>query len=316
MSIAHVYRYWHGAKSDHFYTTNANEIGTIQNGQTGNHGYVCEGEAFSVFTHHHHGLVPVYRYWLGANSDHFYTANAHEIGSTTPGQTGNHGYVCEGILGYVSPHAFPGSVAIHRYWHDQKHDHFYTCNDQEIGATHAVGAVGHHGYKYEGVLGYAYVAQHHLNTVYRYWHEGHKDHFYTANAADIGTTHTGQVGNHGYKCEGVAFHLFSHQHPGLIPVYRYWLGAHHDHFYTANPQEIGATTAGQTGHHGYVCEGILGYISPTEFFGSIPVYRYWLGANHDHFYTSNAQEIGATTVGQAGHHGYVCEGILGYTPHH
>jgi len=316
MSIAHVYRYWHAGLKDHFYTTNPAEIGTTTTGQTGTHGYVSEGEAFTVFTHHHHGLVPVYRYYLAASSDHFYTANPNEIGATHVGQHGAHGYLCEGTLGYVSPHAFPGSVAIHRYYSEAQKDHFYTCNDQEIGATHAIGSVGHHGYKYEGVLGYAYVAQHNLTTVHRYWHEGSKDHFYTANGNEIGTTHTGHVGNNGYKCEGVSFHLFSHQHPGLIPVYRYWKAAASDHFYTANPGEIGATVVGQHGNHGYVCEGILGYISPTEFFGSIPVYRYWHAGNTDHFYSTNSAEIGTTVVGQHGNHGYVCEGILGYTPHH
>jgi len=269
-----------------------------------------------VFNHHHHGLVPIYRYWHAGNHDHFYSSNPQEIGATNVGQTGNHGYTCEGILGYVSPHAFPGSVPIHRYWKDQTHDHFYTCNDHEIGATHAHGAVGNHGYKYEGALGYAYVAQHNLTTVHRYWHEAKHDHFYTANTGEIGTTQTGHVGNHGYKCEGISFHLFSFQHPGLIPVYRYWNEAKSDHFYTANSGEIGATNPGQAGNHGYTCEGILGYVSPTEFFGSVPVYRYFHGANSDHFYTSNAQEIGATNPGQAGNHGYTCEGILGYVPHH
>jgi len=315
MSVAIVHRYWHEGHHDHFYTANAGEIGTTTPGATGNHGYKFESSSFSVFTHHHHGLVPVYRYWHEGSHDHFYTANAGEIGATNPGQVGNHGYKCEGILGYVSPHEFPGAIAIHRYWQEQHKDHFYTTNAGEIGTTQ-VGQVGNHGYKYEGVVGFAYPADHQVNIVHRYWHEGHKDHFYTTNGGEIGTTEKGQAGNHGYKSEGTSFHIFSHHHHGLVPVYRYWHEQHHDHFYTANAGEIGTTTVGQTGNHGYKYESVLGYVSPTEFYGSIPVYRYWHEHSHDHFYTSDAAEIGTTHVGHAGNHGYKCEGILGYVPHH
>jgi len=219
------------------------------------------------------------------------------------------------FLGYVSPHEFPGSVPIHRYYQDAHHDHFYTTNAGEIGTT-SIGATGNHHYKYEGILGFAYPADHHVVPVHRYNHEAHHDHFYTTNAGEIGTTHAGQVGNHGYKSEGTAFHIFTHHHHGLVPVYRYWHAGNHNHFYTPNAAEIGTTTTGQSGNHSYTCEGVLGYVSPTEFFGSIPVYRYYHGAHIDHFYTTNSAEIGTTHTGHVGNHGYTCEGVLGYVPHH
>jgi len=315
MAVVVVHRYWHPGNSDHFYTTNPDEIGTTHSGHTGNHGFTCEGAGFTVFNHHHHGLVPVYRYHHAANHNHFYTANASEIGTTHPGHSGNHGFQCEGILGYVSPHEFPGSVAIHRYFHPGKNDHFYTVSVNEIGTTQ-VGHTGNHGYKYEGVLGYAYPAEHHVNHVWRYYHEGNKNHFYTTDEKEIGTIVNGAVGNHGYKCEGHSFHIFTHHHHGLVPVYRYYHGGNNDHFYTTNGGEIGTTESGHTGNHGYKCEGVLGYCSPTEFFGSIPVYRYYNGASHDHLYSTNAGEIGTTQSGHTGNHGYTCEGILGYVPHH
>jgi len=315
MSVSVVHRYYHPTHHDHFYTTKSEEIGTTTPGQFGNHGYQYESAAFSVFHYHHHGLAPVYRYWNPGNHDHFYTTNAAEIGTTTVGQSGNHGYSCEGILGYIGQHEFPGAVAVYRYWHEANGDHFYTPNASEIGTTQ-VGQHGNHGYKCEGVLGYAYPAEHHVNHVYRYWHEGNHDHFYTTNAAEIGTTQEGAHGNHGYKCEGTGFHIFTHHHQGLVPVYRYYHDHNHDHFYTANAGEIGTTQVGQSGNHGYKCEGVLGYVSAHEFFGSIPVYRYWHEGNHDHFYTTNAAEIGTTHQGHKGNHGYACEGILGYVPHH
>jgi hypothetical protein len=315
MSVSVVHRYWKADTHDHFYTTNAGEIGTTHVGQAGNHGYTYEGESFTVFNHHHAGLVPVYRYWKEDTHDHFYTANEGEIGTTHVGHSGNHGYKCEGILGYVSPVAFPGSVPIHRYWHESHHDHFYTPNEQEIGTTH-VGHSGNHGYKYEGVVGYAYPAQHHVKPVYRYWHAGNNDHFYTADHNEIGVHNVGETGKHGYVSEGVAFHVFTHHHHGLVPIYRYWKADTHDHFYTHDANEIGTTHQGQTGKHGYTCEGVLGYVSPTPFHGGIPVYRYWKEPTHDHFYTSNAGEIGVTHPGQTGNHGYASEGVLGYVPHH
>jgi len=315
VSVSVVHRYWHPSVTDHFYTTNVGEIGTTTAGATGNHGYTYENEAFTVFNHHHAGLVPVYRYYLDSVHDHFYTTNAAEINATNPGQVGNHGYKCEGILGYISPVEFPGSIPVYRYYHESSHDHFYTSNGQEIGTTH-VGQSGTHGYKCEGVLGYAYPAQHHVKPVYRYWHGGSTDHFYTHDAAEIGVTESGKTGKLGYASEGVAFHVFTHHHHGLVPVYRYWQGSISDHFYTANAGEIGATNPGQAGNHGYTCEGVLGYVSPTAFHGGIPVYRYYHESSHDHFYTTNAAEINATNPGQVGNLGYKCEGILGYVPHH
>jgi hypothetical protein len=314
MSVTAVHRYYHEGTHDHLYTNSADEIGTTVVGQKGKHDYKYEGVAFTVFNHHHAGLVPVYRYWQGSTHDHLYTTNAGEIGTTTPGQTGNHGYTFEGVLGYVSPNEFPGAAAILRYWQGDTHDHLYTVNAGEIGTT-TPGQAGNHGYKFEGVLGYAYPAQHDIAPVYRYWSPATNDHLYTTNAGEIGTTTPGQTGNHGYTSEGVGFYIFAHQHAGLVPVYRYWQGDTHDHLYTANAGEIGTTTPGQTGNHGYKFEGILGYVSPNPFHGGVPIHRYWKDDTHDHFYTTNEGEIGTTTPGHSGNHGYKSEGAIGYVPH-
>jgi len=315
MSVSVVHRYYLDSHKNHFYTAKADEIGTTQIGHAGKHGYKYEGESFTVFNHHHAGLLPLYRYYSEAAHDHFYTANAQEIGKTHEGEVGHHGYKCEGHIGYISPVQFPGSVPIHRYYNDSVQDHFYTVNEQEIGTTH-IGHVGNHGYKYEGVTGYAYPAQHNVKPVYRYWHAANTDHFYTADEHEIGTTHHGQTGKHGYVSEGIGFHIFSHHHHGLVPVYRYYHGTVHDHFYTAKEDDIGTTHQGQAGKHGYVCEGVLGYVSPTAFHGGIPVYRYYHDPSHDHFYSTNVAEIGTTHEGQVGNLGFKCEGILGYVPHH
>jgi hypothetical protein len=303
-----VWRYWNDQTHDHLYCDNAGEIGTTIVGVKGNHGYTCEGEAFHVYKHAHAGLVPIYRYWQPATHDHLYTQGHHEIGASNPGQTGNHGYTCEGIIGYVSPTPVPGGVAIYRYWQPHTHDHLYTTNAGEIGTTNQ-GQTGNHGYASEGILGYSLP---HVVPIHRYWQPSTHDHLYCNTADEIGTTTHGVTGKHGYASEGVSFHLSPHALPGLVPVYRYWQAQTHDHLYTQGHHEINASNPGQTGNHGYTCEGILGYISPTPAAGLVPVYRYWQPSTHDHLYTANAGEIGTTTQGQTGNHGYASEGVLGY----
>jgi len=306
MAFVPVYRFWNANAHDHFYTTNANETGPHA-------GYASEGQAFHLSTVGYPGFVPVYRYYLAAHNDHFYTTNASEIGVTQHGQVGNFGYVCEGLLGYIAQNQVPGSVPVYRYNHAANHDHFFTTNAGEIGVT-GQGQTGNHGYQCEGVLGYAFssAASGLTQPVYRYWKDANHDHFYTTKVNEIGTVQNGAVGNFGYKCEGVAFQVFTHALPGLVPVYRYWLEGSADHFYTANGAEIGVTQEGASGKFGYKCEGVLGYVSTTQFPGTVPVYRYYHDANHDHFYTHNVGEIGVAQEGATGNHGYRCEGVLGY----
>jgi hypothetical protein len=148
--------------------------------------------------------------------------------------------------------------------------------------------------------------------VYRYFHGGHKDHFYTTELHEIGTAQHGATGNHGYQSEGTGFHVRATPIPGFTAVYRYFHPGNHDHFYTTNAGEIGTTQPGATGNHGYKFESVLGFVSVGPAPGLVPVYRYFHGGNKDHFYTTNAGEIGTTQHGATGNHGYQSEGVLGY----
>lgn len=300
-----MYRYFRGANVDHFYTTNANEIGTTTPGQVGNHGYRCEGIAFYVYANPGPGRAALYRYWHSGVNNHFYTTNANEIGTTTPGQVGRYGYKSEGITGYVMT---SGTNPVFRYFYGGSNaNHFYTQNANEIG-TFFSGQEGRYGYRSEGIGFYSAPGSPPTPKVniYRYFRGANVDHFYTANPKEIGTTTQGQVGNHGYRCEGVGFQCYPNAAPGRLPLYRYWNSAVSDHFYTTNANEIGTTTPGQVGRHGYRSEGITCFVVTS----GTPVYRYYLGGpNANHFYTQNAGEIGTTTPGQRGNHGYVSEGI-------
>jgi len=293
-----VHRYWHEGNKDHFYTTNGGEIGTITAGQTGNHGYKSEGVAFYLVQDPYPGLAPVTRYYHDGQHDHHYTANPGE-------NVAQHGYKHEGVLGHIAVNQVPGTIPVFRYYSEQSKDHFFTTNPQEIGTT-TQGQTGNHGYKSEGILGYAFQA--HGSTfapVFRYWHDGHKDHFYTTNGGEIGVTNHGQVGNHGYASEGTAFYVSQHALPGLVPINRYYHEGSHDHHYTANQNE-------NVSQHGYKHEGVLGYIAPNQYPGTVPIFRYYSEEKKDHFFTTNPQEIGVTNHGQVGNHGYKSEGILGF----
>ena len=94
-----LYRYW--GNSDHFYTTNAAEIGGTSPGAKARHGYVYEGIVGYCFPSQKCGTVPLYRYYKAAGRDHFYTKNIHEIGTAVKGTHGKHGYVSEGVACYV-----------------------------------------------------------------------------------------------------------------------------------------------------------------------------------------------------------------------
>eukprot|EP01084_Bolivina_argentea_P209987 357572_1 len=153
-------------------------------------------------------LIPFHRYFNG--QDHFYTTNAQEIGTTTHGQKGHHGYTYEHIAAYIAAEKRDGYIPLHRYC-KYLTEHFYTTNAQEIG-TVVYGATGKYGYKYEGIAGW--VAGHqvaHSVPLYRYC-KYLSEHFYTiAGIEEIGTITYGATGKYGYKCEGIACYVFRNQ---------------------------------------------------------------------------------------------------------
>ena len=145
--------------------------------------------------------------------------------------------------------------------------------------------------------------------LYRYYNG---EHFYTTSIEEIGTAVPGQQGKYGYRSEGIQCVIATEPRPGFLPLYRYWNGNIPDHFYTTNASEIGTTVPGATGKYGYRFESTAAYCSATYQSGLVPLYRYYNGNIGDHFYTTNAQEIGTTVPGVTGKYGYKSEGVACY----
>ena len=140
---------------------------------------------------------------------------------------------------------------------------------------------------------------------HRYWNG--KEHFYTTNGGEIGTITVGATGSGGYKYEGSAGSVSLVPGTSLVPLFRYYNG---EHFYTTAANEIGTITPGATGSGGYQFEGVAGYCYSSTASGLNPLHRYWNG--NDHFYTTNAAEIGTVTLGATGSGGYKYEGVTCY----
>ena len=101
--------------------------------------------------------------------------------------------------------------------------------------------------------------------------------------------------------------------PQLVSFYQYWNPSVSDHFYSQRIQVIGVTIPGQHGNYEYVAQGVACHLLSAPSNGVVPLHRYRVGGqNQDNFYTTDASEIGTTTVGQTGKYGYVYNEVAGY----
>ena len=125
---------------------------------------------------------------------------------------------------------------------------------------------------------------------YRYWNG--KNHFYTTNKNEIGTTTPGTIGHYNYTFERVECLIHANQVVGSVPLYRYFQYQLLDHFYTTDADEIGTTTRDQFGKHGYRSEGVSGYCFPLKKPDTVPLYRYRYIHSFDHLYTTEHTLLG------------------------
>lgn len=116
-----LYRYWNSSVTDHFYTTNYNELGS------GKNGYIFERIEAYIPTSQYSGTTPFYRYFNPSTGDHFYTTNYSELGE------GRNGYLREDTVGYVFSQGYAGTCKLFRYFNSTSDDHFYTIDYNELG---------------------------------------------------------------------------------------------------------------------------------------------------------------------------------------
>ena len=115
------------------------------------------------------------------------------------------------------------------------------------------------GYSIEGVVGKVLIESFPgAEPLYRYWNG--KDHFYTINSKEIGTTTVRNSGKGGYVCEGYEGFCFRKQITGTVPLHRYVSFNNGDHFYTVEPNEIGTIQLGHFGKNNHMYEGVACYI--------------------------------------------------------
>ena len=147
--------------------------------------------------------------------DHFYTIDPAEKDNALA----NHGYVDDGIpvAGFVFPEAqlFPSeTVPLHRLYHSQNGDHFYT-----IDAAEKSNAITTHGYTDEGIEAHVFATpESGTAPFFRLWKPVAQggDHFYTTDVVEKNTA----ISTHGYTDEGMEGRIYTSQVPGTVPLFR------------------------------------------------------------------------------------------------
>ncbi|MFI5159162.1 MAG: hypothetical protein ACHQF4_09875 [Sphingobacteriales bacterium] len=120
----HVYEYWNGTTSKHFYTTDYNELGG------GNSTWRLDGIIGDLYNEPGGGAV--YRFYQPSSGAHYYTKNRNIYPS---------GFQYESILGYVSPAGYInfGKTAVYEFYQPQSGDYYYSTNSTTPGGYHLNG---------------------------------------------------------------------------------------------------------------------------------------------------------------------------------
>jgi outer membrane biosynthesis protein TonB len=315
-----AYRYFRpGAKNDHFYTMNAAE----GNRAVAKLGYKREGTAFYCSTTPRQCGASLSLFRFLRHTDHFYTTNKAEEKNVLP-----HGGKYEGITCYIWPAGYKNNTCVtppkkpakpkpvHKPVTKPKPAHPKPAvkpahPKPAVKPAHPKPAVKPAHPK--PVVKPAKPAQPKpahpkpatpvcspsLTPLYRLFHGGINDHFYTTNAGEANNA----AGRLGYGREGTPGRVASRPAHGLVPMYRLWKGAPADHFYTTNAAEANNAAT----RLGYGREGIAFYCSPkpNHCGAKIPWHRYWRGT--EHFYTPNTHEGQVNVIARGGtHEGIAC----------
>jgi Repeat of unknown function (DUF5648) len=136
-----MYSAYHPQYTDHFYTLSASDRDLAISAV----GYVSPDTPFAMPSPTGHHIVPFYRYFKGAPQfEHFYTHDTYEWQYVE-----QHGYIYEGVEGYLYTREKPGTTPLHRFtrYNGATGDlvHLYSINRYDPSAS---------GMDYEHVVGY------------------------------------------------------------------------------------------------------------------------------------------------------------------
>ncbi|KAE9392837.1 hypothetical protein BT96DRAFT_924487 [Gymnopus androsaceus JB14] len=248
-------------------------------------------------------LVPFWRAFNGAVTDHFYTTNVTEMENVAIAQDG---YKLEGVSAFIWTTQQPGTTPLYRLYNQKADDHFYTMSSDELPEMQAAGWTN----DTTPIAGYVYpFSVCGASPMYRMFNPTAVDHFYTMNIAE------GEAASPSWVNQGIAGYvvlpsvngsvvLNSSPTPFLapvsattsscatttdaVPLLRTYSSIGTDHFYTTNATEMNDVAIALDA---YSFEGDATFLWATQETNTVPLYRMFNQNVTDHFYTIDANEV-------------------------
>lgn len=236
------YRLYNLNSKVHFWTLSATEYASL-----GNLGWRQEGIAGYLFDSQVRGSTSLYRLYNESTGKHHWTKDSNEYGILV-----GLGWKSEGVAGYVfeTLDGVPASlIPYYRLYNSDKQSHFYTQDDAEYSY------LGDVGWNQEGVGYYIYDSSITIDNVtakpwYRLYNLQSNVHFWTLSAAE-----NSNLGDQGWRQEGIAGYLFDSQVPNSTSLYRLYNESVGKHHWTKDRNEHDALLS-----QGWTSEGVAGYV--------------------------------------------------------
>lgn len=141
-------------------------------------------------------------------------------------------------------------------------------------------------------------------SIYRYYNETTKAHFYTSSVADmekLATIYTD------FKFETEAFKSALASASDVIDVYRFYNANSHAHFYTTSAADVAFILANLPNFNS---DGVGFQAHSTQSAGTVPLYRFYSPIKDNHFFTTSTVEADYVKTQLVGLYNY--EGIAFY----
>ncbi|WP_236968276.1 hypothetical protein [Microbacterium aurantiacum] len=132
------------------------------------------------------------------------------------------------------------------------------------------------------------VVPHATVPIWRFYSPVYGGHFYTASASE--RDRLAAAANGPWRFEGEAYSAFDVQHPGSVPLYRFWNAGIKAHFYTTSEAERDRVRRELA--HEWRYEDVAFYVYPlsSQVEQTRIVSRFWSPSGRRHFYTASIEE--------------------------